>query len=141
MNNIPVLELIKNAIEARRLSYSPYSNYCVGAALLSTEGEIYRGCNIESAVFTPTSCAERTALVKAVSEGVTHFSAVAVVGSPKGENITQYAFPCGVCRQMLREFVDPKTFVVITARSEDDYKIYTLDELLPESFGPENVLV
>lgn len=138
-SGIPVMELIKSAIEARKKSYAPYSGYMVGAALLTNDLRIYQGCNIENAAFTPTICAERTALFKAVSEGVQRFKAIAVVGSPAGEELTQFSYPCGVCRQALREFVNPKTFVVIVAKSTEEYELYTLEELLPHSFGRENV--
>lgn len=138
-SGIPVKELIKSAIEARKKSYAPYSGYMVGAALLTNDLRIYQGCNIENAAFTPTICAERTALFKAVSEGVQRFKAIAVVGSPAGEELTQFSYPCGVCRQALREFVNPKTFVVIVAKSTEEYELYTLEELLPHSFGRENV--
>lgn len=139
MEEIPVKELICSAIEARRKAYAPYSGYMVGAAVLTNELRIYTGCNIENASYTPTVCAERTAISKAVSEGRRRFLAIAIAGSPKGENITQYAFPCGVCRQVMREFADPDQFVVIVAKDEDDYKMYRLNELFPESFGPENL--
>ena len=129
-------QLIREALEARTYSYSPYSAYRVGAALLAEDGRIFRGCNIENAAYTPTNCAERTAVFKAVSEGCQAFRAIAVVGG-KGETPADgYAFPCGVCRQVLREFVEPSKFLVICACSEEDYKEWTLDELLPESFGP-----
>lgn len=131
-------ELIKAALEARKASYSPYSGYQVGAALLTQEGKLYTGCNIENAAYTPTICAERTAIFKAVSEGERHFKAIAIVGSPAGE-VVQFAWPCGVCRQVMMEFCDPAGFVVISAKSETDYRIRTLDELLPEGFGPQNL--
>ena len=136
---LPVNEMIRSAIEARKKAYAPYSGYMVGAAVLTNELRIYTGCNIENASYTPSICAERTALSKAVSEGWRRLKAIAIVGSPKGDTISQYAFPCGVCRQVMREFADPEEFVVITARSEQDYKLYRLYELLPESFGPENL--
>lgn len=136
--DIPVKELIRSALEARKKAYAPYSGYAVGAAVLTNELRIYTGCNIENASYTPTICAERTAIAKAVSEGWRKLKAIAVAGGEKGENINQYAFPCGVCRQVLREFADEQ-FVVIVAKSESDYKIYKLSELLPESFGPENL--
>ena len=107
--------------------------------MLTNELRIYTGCNIENASYTPTICAERTAISKAVSEGWKRFKAIAVVGAPRGETITQYAFPCGVCRQVIREFADPESFFVIVAKSENDYKVFSLEELLPESFGPENL--
>ena len=141
IEEIPVKELISSAIEARKKAYVPYSGYMVGAAVLTNELRIYTGCNIENASYTPTICAERTAISKAVSEGRRRFLAIAVVGSPNGDVITQYAYPCVVCRQVMREFADPEQFVVIVARSEEDYKLYRLKELLPESFGPENLNV
>lgn len=136
--DIPVKELIRSALEARKKAYAPYSGYTVGAAVLTNELRIYTGCNIENASYTPTICAERTAIAKAVSEGWRKLKAIAVVGSEKGDTVGQYAFPCGVCRQVLREFADEQ-FIVIVAKSESDYKIYRLIELLPESFGPENL--
>ncbi len=138
INDIPVAELIRSAMEARKKAYAPYSGYMVGAAVLTNELRIYTGCNIENAAYTPTVCAERTAVFKAVSEGWRRFKAIAVVGSPKG-GITQYAFPSGVCRQVMREFADADNFVVIVAKSEQDYQALTLRELLPEGFGPENL--
>ena len=138
ISDIPVAELIRSAMEARKKAYAPYSGYMVGAAVLTNELRIYTGCNIENAAYTPTVCAERTAIFKEVSEGRRRFKAIAVVGSPKG-GITQYAFPCGVCRQVMREFADADNFVVIVAKSEQDYQALTLRELLPEGFGPENL--
>ncbi|MCM1105027.1 MAG: cytidine deaminase [Clostridium sp.] len=129
-------ELIREALAARAYSYSPYSQYRVGAALLAKDGRIFKGCNIENAAYTPTNCAERTAVFKAVSEGCRAFAAIAVVGGKEEKPTGDYAYPCGVCRQVLREFVDPAQFLVICARSEEDYEEWTLAELLPESFGP-----
>lgn len=131
--------LIRAALAARKASYSPYSGYQVGAALLTREGKIYTGCNIENAAYTPTNCAERTAFFKAVSEGERHFAAIAIAGSPAGE-VTQFAWPCGVCRQVMMEFCDPESFVVIAAKSESEYRKKTLAELLPEGFGPANLV-
>lgn len=131
-------ELITEALKAREYSYSPYSGYAVGAALLTENGSIYTGCNIENVAYTPTICAERTAFFKAVSEGNLKFEKIAIVGSPKGE-VSQYAFPCGVCRQVMMEFCNPKEFQVIVAKSPEDYKVFYLEELLPEGFGPDNV--
>ena len=131
-------KLIRAAIKAREYSYSPYSGYCVGAALLAADGKIYTGCNVENAAYSPTNCAERTAFFKAVSEGERSFCAIAVVGSPKGA-LTQYAWPCGVCRQVMFEFCDPESFNVITAVSEEIYEERLLKELLPLGFGPDNV--
>ena len=134
-----IKELIRKAIGARRKSYSPYSRYQVGAALLTADGQIVTGCNIENAAYGPSNCAERTAFFKAVSEGVRKFAAIAIVGSPEGEELTQYAYPCGVCRQVMREFCEPECFHIIVAKSEEDYRVMTLAELLPEGFGPENL--
>lgn len=132
--------LVHLAMEARKKSYAPYSHYQVGAALLSEEGTVYSGCNIENAAYTPTNCAERTAFFKAVSEGVRKFCAIAIVGGQQGQEIMQYAFPCGVCRQVMMEFCDPDHFWIIAARSEADYRCFLLRELLPEGFGPQNLL-
>ena len=131
--------LMNTAIKYRKRSYSPYSGYQVGAALLAADGEIFGGCNIESASFSPTNCAERTALFKAVSEGKRDFTAIAIVGG-KAEGELEFCSPCGVCRQALVEFCDPKKFVVYLGTSDMDYKGYLLEELLPYSFTPKNVL-
>lgn len=131
--------LIAAAYDARKLSYSPYSHYQVGAALLAGDGRVITGCNIENAAYTPTNCAERTAFFKAVSEGIRDFWAIAVMGSPEGDVLTQYAYPCGVCRQVMMEFCNPEKFQVIVARSTDDYRVMALRELLPEGFGPDNL--
>ena len=132
-------KLMSTAIEYRKRSYSPYSGFQVGAALLCADGEIVGGCNIESASFSPTNCAERTALFKAVSEGKKEFIASAVVGGKAGGEL-EFCSPCGVCRQALVEFCNPKEFVVYLGTSTEDYKGYLLDELLPYSFTPKNVL-
>lgn len=126
-------DLIKRAIEAMNNAYAPYSGFKVGAALLTKNDKIYSGCNIENAAYSPTNCAERTAFFKAVSEGERSFKKIAIVGGNKGK-ITDYVTPCGVCRQVMREFCSNE-FTVIIAKSENDYKEYTLIELLPESFG------
>ena len=139
LKNIPVKELIQSAIEARKKAYAPYSGYMVGAAVLTAELRIYTGCNIENASYTPSVCAERTAISKAVSEGARKILAVAVAGSPQGELITQYAYPCGVCRQVMREFAESGKMVVLVAKSRTEYRVHTLEQLLPESFGPENL--
>lgn len=134
-----IRNLIVQAITARRNSYSPYSHYQVGAALLAEDGQIILGCNIENAAYTPTNCAERTAFFKAVSEGIRSFQAIAVVGSPAGEEITQFAYPCGVCRQVMMEFCNPAEFQIIAAKSKDEYVCMTLDQFLPNGFGPDNL--
>ena len=132
-------ELIKEALEARKYSYSPYSKFAVGAALLTGDGKVIRGCNIENASYTPTNCAERTAFFKAVSEGITEFTKIAVVGGNSDKPVSSYAYPCGVCRQVMREFCDPETFEVIVAIDENNYKKHLLKEILPYSFGPEDL--
>ncbi|MBO5144390.1 MAG: cytidine deaminase [Lachnospiraceae bacterium] len=130
--------LIRLALEAREMAYVPYSKYMVGAALLTKEGKVYKGCNIENASYTPTNCAERTAFFKAVSEGERDFEAIAIVGGYKGEPV-DYAYPCGVCRQVMMEFCNPKSFRVITAISEENYLEQTLERMLPHGFGPASL--
>ena len=130
-------ELIHEAYEARKMSYCPYSEFAVGAAILAKSGKVYRGCNIENAGYNPTNCAERTAIFKAVSEGDTEFVKIAIIGGNINTSIDSYAYPCGPCRQVMREFCDPDSFRIIVAVSEDKYEEYFLKELLPKSFGPE----
>ena len=139
MEQIMVEKLIDTAIEQLKFSYTPYSNFKVGAALLAKNGEIYTGCNIENASYTPTNCAERTAFFKAVSEGVRDFQAICIVGGKDGK-LTEYTAPCGVCRQVMMEFCDPKTFQIILAVDKEQYTIYTLEELMPLGFGPLNLV-
>nr|WP_296963581.1 cytidine deaminase [uncultured Mediterraneibacter sp.] len=139
MEQIMVEKLIDTAIEQLKFSYTPYSNFKVGAALLAENGEIYTGCNIENASYTPTNCAERTAFFKAVSEGVHDFQAICIVGGKEGK-LTEYTAPCGVCRQVMMEFCDPKTFQIILAVDKERYEIYTLEELMPLGFGPLNLV-
>ena len=125
--------LVKAAIEATKYAYVPYSNFKVGAAILAENGKIYTGCNIENARYSPTNCAERTAIFKAVSEGVTKFKKIAVVGGPNG-NLENYCPPCGVCRQVISEFAD-KDFELILGTSENTYAVYNFfEEVLPLSF-------
>ncbi len=131
-------KLICTAISQLEFSYVPYSGFRVGAALLAADGSIYTGCNIENAAYSPTNCAERTAFFKAVSEGVREFRAICIVGGKNGV-LTEYAAPCGVCRQVMMEFCDPHTFQIILAVSREKYDIFTLDELLPLGFGPDNL--
>lgn len=131
--------LIESALKARKLSYSPYSNFQVGAAVLCADGSIYSGCNIENAAFTPTNCAERTAFFKAISEGKREFAAIAVVGGRAGEAIEEYTYPCGVCRQVMAEFCEDD-FLILAAKACEDYKEYTLAQLVPNRFGPADVL-
>ena len=131
--------LIEMALEARKLAYAPYSKFKVGAALLAKNTMIYKGCNIENASYPATNCAERTAFFSAVSEGQKEFEAIAIVGGSEKSDNLEYCPPCGVCRQVMREFCDPKTFEIILAKSKTDYKVYTLEDLLPMGFGPENL--
>jgi len=131
-------KLAKSAIKAKLLSYPPYSNFQVGAALLCKNGKVYVGCNIESAAYSPTNCAERTALFKAISEGEKEFAAIAIAGSLKNNPEPNYCYPCGVCRQTLKEFVSDD-FIVIIAKTPTDYKIHSFGELLPYSFGPDDL--
>ena len=138
MEKAMIEKLIDTAIKQLDFSYTPYSGFKVGAALLTKKGEIYTGCNIENASYTPTNCAERTAIFKAVSEGVRDFQAICIVGG-KGGVLTEYAAPCGVCRQVMMEFCDYETFPIILGTSPNDYKIMTLKEILPLGFGPKNL--
>ena len=139
MEQVMVEKLIDTAIEQLKFSYTPYSNFKVGAALLTKSGKIYTGCNIENASYTPTNCAERTAFFKAVSEGVRDFQAICIVGGKHGK-LTEYTAPCGVCRQVMMEFCNPKTFQIILAVDKERYEIYTLEELMPLGFGPLNLV-
>ena len=139
MEQVMVEKLIDTAIEQLKFSYTPYSNFKVGAALLTKSGKIYTGCNIENASYTPTNCAERTAFFKAVSEGVRDFQAICIVGGKNGK-LTEYTAPCGVCRQVMMEFCNPKTFQIILAVDKERYEIYTLEELMPFGFGPLNLV-
>lgn len=123
-------ELIRKALEAREKAYAPYSNFYVGAALLTNDGKVFTGCNVENSGFTATNCAERTAFFKAVSEEIKKFKEIVIVGGIKGP-ITNYCSPCGVCRQVMIEFCNPKEFKVILAKSPTEYKEYLLEELLP----------
>ena len=138
MEKKQIEEMIDLAIRQLEHSYVPYSLFHVGAALLAKNGTYYTGCNIENAAYTPTNCAERTAFFKAVSEGVREFQAICIVGGKDGV-LTEYAAPCGVCRQVMMEFCDPETFQIILAVSKDKYDIFALKELLPLGFGPANL--
>lgn len=130
--------LITAALSARDQAYMPYSHYAVGAALLTSGGNIIKGCNIENASYGVTNCAERTAFFKAVSEGERSFRAIAIAGGIAGEQPTDYAYPCGSCRQVMQEF-GGSDFVIIAAKSPYDYKEFTLAELLPFGFGGESI--
>lgn len=138
MKSEQIYELIETAADQLTFSYTPYSDFKVGAALLAQNGMIYTGCNIENAAYTPTNCAERTAFFKAVSEGARSFQAICIVGGPGGK-LESYTPPCGVCRQVMMEFCDPEEFEIILATGKEDYKIYKLKELMPLGFGPGNL--
>ena len=130
--------LITAALSARDQAYMPYSHYAVGAALMTSGGCIITGCNIENASYGATNCAERTAFFKAVSQGERNFCAIAITGGISGKQPTDYAYPCGICRQVMQEFGGPD-FVIIAAKSPEDYKEFTLSELLPLGFGGESI--
>lgn len=136
--DVNVTKLIEAAFEARENAYTPYSRFRVGAALLAKNGQVFKGCNIENAAYSVTNCAERTALFKAVSEGVREFEAIAIVGSMEGQVNELISAPCGVCRQALFEFCG-NDLRVILAKSATDYLDTTLGELLPYGFGPANL--
>lgn len=138
MEKAEIQALIREAFEGQKFAYVPYSRFHVGAALRARDGRVFKGCNIENAGYTPTNCAERTALFKAVSEGVREFDAIAIVCSKVGEKNTLVTGPCGVCRQALYEFGGPK-LTVIMAKDENDYIVTTLGDLLPYGFGPANL--
>lgn len=125
-------ELIRQAKEAQKKAYVPYSNFPVGAALITRSGKTYTGCNIECASYGGTNCAERTAIFKAVSEGDKDIIAIAVVGA-----VNEYTFPCGICRQVIVEY--GKNIKIIIAKTEEDYKVFSIEELLPHSFSPEDL--
>ena len=122
-------ELVERAMEMAQKAYAPYSHFQVGAAVLAESGKIYGGANVENASYGATICAERSAIAAAVNAGERKLKAIAVT-----------AAPCGMCRQVMREFCDPKAFKVIVVKMADDYRAFTLEELLPESFGPEHLV-
>lgn len=132
-------ELIKEAIKAREEAYAPYSGFKVGAALLTKSGKVYHGCNVENAAFSPGCCAERTAFVKAVSEGERAFEKIAIVGGKEGGDLSEPCAPCGVCRQVMMEFCNPEDFLIVLANGEDSQILFTLAELLPLGFGRGNL--
>ena len=138
MDNLPIKELIQTALDARKNAYAPYSHYQVGAALLSSDGTIYSGCNIENASYGATNCAERTAFFSAVSEGKRDFLAIAITGGREGEEISDYAVPCGICRQIMQEFCGDD-FQVIVAKSTEDFRQYPFSEILPFGFDGDKI--
>ena len=131
-------ELVARALHARKQAYTPYSHWAVGAALLTEDGTVYEGCNIENAAYTPTNCAERTAFFNAVSRGKRKFTALAITGGMEGAEPTDYAYPCGICRQVIKEFC-AEDFYIIVAKSMTEYEEYRLQELLPHGFGGESI--
>ncbi|MDD6047732.1 MAG: cytidine deaminase [Christensenellales bacterium] len=133
IHDFEVKNMLRMANEARDRAYAPYSNFRVGACLKGATGAYYLGCNIENAAYSPTNCAERTAMFKAVYEGERQFDALAIVWD--GENP---AVPCGVCRQVLAEFCDPE-MPVICANRKGEYKIFAMGDLLPDAFLPEDL--
>ena len=137
-NPVSDRELIEVAMKAREMAYTPYSHFRVGAALLTKEGKVYPGCNIENAGYTPSNCAERTAFFKAVSEGAREFAAIAMVAGKEDGELIRTA-PCGVCRQVMMEFCDPETFRILLAVSPDQYEEWTLERMLPLGFGPKDL--
>lgn len=138
MEEKDIRNLIDKAFEMLKFSYTPYSEFKVGAALLSTDGNIYGGCNIENAAYTPTNCAERTAFFNAIIDGKRSFEAICIVGGKEGK-VTELTPPCGVCRQVMMEFCNPDKFKIILATDRDNYEIHTLKEFLPLGFGPANL--
>lgn len=130
-------KLITGALNVLGNSYAPYSGFHVAAAVLTDKGNIYTGVNVENASYPAGICAECNAVAKAVSSGEKHIRSIAIVGKDKDGNDSGYVSPCGICRQVLREFSDPDKLKVIMAKSVSDYKEMTLEELLPVSFGPE----
>ena len=132
-------ELILEAKKARERAYAPYSKYMVGAALLTRSGKLYHGCNIENAAYGPTNCAERTAFFKAIYDGEREFEKIAIVGAAQGSDADDICAPCGVCRQVMMEFCNPKTFKIVLADGKDKQMELTLQELFPHGFGPENL--
>ncbi len=131
-------QLIRTAIENLPNSYVPYSHFHVSAALLCKDGTVYTGSNIENAAYSATVCAERSAFFRALNEGKRDFEAIVICGGMDGV-IADYCAPCGVCRQVMREFCSPREFRIILAKSTEDYRVFTLEELLPLGFGPENL--
>ena len=131
---VTVAQLVQEALVARENAYAPYSRYQVGAALCTVDGKIYRGCNIENASYGATNCAERTAFFKAISEGERDFAGIAIVGGIAGKEPVDYAYPCGLCRQVMQEFAR-EDFAVIVAKSETDYLLWRFQELFPFGFG------
>ena len=132
-------QLIKAAIEAREKAYAPYSHFMVGAAVLTKDGQVYTGCNVENASYGATNCAERTAFFKAIYDGERAFEKIAIVGAMEGKEANDTCAPCGVCRQVMMEFCDSESFQIVLADGEEKHMVFTLKELLPYGFGPANL--
>ena len=131
--------LIAEAQKAREYAYAPYSNFLVGAVLVTTDGKLYHGCNIENASYSAANCAERTAFFKAISDGKINFSKIAIVGAPKGEEANLFTPPCGICRQVMMEFCNPETFIIIMPDGNGGIVEILLKDLMPFAFGPNNI--
>ncbi|MBE5883308.1 MAG: cytidine deaminase [Lachnospiraceae bacterium] len=138
LNEKEIKALVMASLDARSLAYTPYSHYKVGAALLTREGRILQGGNIENASYGATNCAERTVFFKAISEGERDFAAIAIAGGMEGEEPTDYAYPCGICRQVIKEFCRDD-FQIIVVKNAKEYQLYTLEDLLPHGFGGESI--
>ena len=139
MNSFDRTELIRSALEQQKNAYAPYSGFCVAAAVLMDSGKVYTGVNVENASYPAGICAERNAIFHAAACGERKITAIAVVGGPGGEN-REYCAPCGICRQVMREFCNPEEMTVLLAKTPEDYLEMTLEQLLPESFGPESMI-
>ena len=139
MTNKEKQELVEKAIKAREASYSPYSSFAVGAALVTVDGKVYTGANIESSSYTPTVCAERVAFFSAVHAGEKKFKAIAIVGGKAGNPISEFCSPCGVCRQVMAEFCGKDFEIILSDGSA--VNSYTLEDLLPLSFGKDNLKI
>lgn len=131
---VDYIDLVKKALDVRNIAYVPYSNFSVGAALLSLKDDVFLGCNIESAAYSMCNCAERTAFFKAISEGIRSFKAIAIVGGKINSKPREFCFPCGACLQVMQEFCDEKTFEIILFDGTD-LKVFKLSELLPFGFS------
>ena len=135
--NMEFEAIVKEALHMREFSYVPYSHFRVGAALMTEDGKLYTGCNIENAAYTPSNCAERTAFFKAVSEGERKFTAIAIAGGAEDAEELEYCSPCGVCRQVMREFCGGDFVIAVTDGT--DIREHTLDEIMPYSFSPADL--
>ena len=133
-----IARLVSSALAARGKAYAPYSRFAVGAAVLAASGEIYCGANVENASYPAGICAERNAIFHAAAMGERRLSAIALCGGKEGEKLGA-CFPCGICRQVMREFCDPGQFLVVVATSPTNWTVHTLARLLPDSFGPESL--